>query len=49
VKLAHKASAQHQQRRKTLGVTLAAGLVALLIYLKWDNETGKQFQSFFFY
>ena len=25
----------------TLGVTLAAGLVALLIYLKWDNEIGK--------
>ena len=25
----------------TLGVTLAAGLVALLIYLKWDNESGK--------
>jgi hypothetical protein len=25
----------------TLGVTLATGLVALLIYLKWDNYSGK--------
>jgi len=25
----------------TLGVTLATGLVALPIYLKWDNENGK--------
>jgi hypothetical protein len=25
----------------TLGVTLAAGLVTLLIYLTWDNESGK--------
>jgi hypothetical protein len=25
----------------TLGVTLASGLVAFLIYLKWDNESGK--------
>ena len=25
----------------TLGVTLAAGLIALLIYLRWDNETVK--------
>jgi hypothetical protein len=24
-----------------LGVTLAVGLVALFIYLKWDNEIGK--------
>ena len=23
------------------GVTLAAGLIAFVIYLKWDNETGK--------
>ena len=23
------------------GVTLAAGLVALVIYLNWENETGK--------
>jgi hypothetical protein len=25
----------------TLGVTFASGLVAFLIYLKWDNESGK--------
>ena len=25
----------------TIGATLAAGLVALLIYLKWDNESSK--------
>ena len=25
----------------TLGVTLAAGLVALFIYLKWNDEIGK--------
>jgi len=24
-----------------IGVTLAAGLIALLIYLKWTNEMGK--------
>ena len=25
----------------TLGVTLASGIIAFLIYLKWDNESGK--------
>lgn len=24
-----------------VGVTLGAGLIALVTYLKWDNETGK--------
>ena len=26
----------------TLGVTLASGIIAFLIYLKWDNESGKK-------